>query len=848
MPAEEVTNIFNSFLLLGILILFGSAFIVFVMFFLFRSKSRNQKKFPIAFDRVLFLVSLPKNPSTTKERESNQPQYIKNQIALAESLFSSIGGLKAQRGVKTHFSGRSDHISFEIVAHHAVISFYISVPRVLLNYVQQMVLAQYPEAHLEEVKNYNIFSPFGKTAACYLTFSKEYIFPLKTYIHMENDPLNSIANSLSKIASNESASVQFVLRSAKKEWHSWGFKAAQELQKGTRVDRAVRLTAPGITGPKVIKAFSNPSKNKKRDDISQTRTPQLTPLAQEMIKSLEQKTSKAGVEANIRIVVSSTDEKRAQNHLTNIVESFNQFSNYQYGNSLKIRPGSMKELIHGFIYREFYEKWRVLLNSEEMASLYHLPHSYIETPNINWLLAKRLSAPVEMPASGLMLGENTYQGTKIPIYIKEGDRRRHMYMIGMTGTGKSTLIENLVIQDILLGHGVGVIDPHGSLIENILPAIPKERIEDVVLFDASDTERPFGLNILEADTPEAQDLAIQEMIAIFYKLVTDPSMIGPMFEHNMRNAMLTLMADKEHPGTIVDIPRIFTDPEFQKYKIQKLTDPLVKNFWEKEMKKTSDFHKSEMLGYLISKVGRFIENAMVRNIIGQPKSSFDFRDVMDSKKILLVNLSKGKIGEINSSLLGLILVSKLQMAALGRADLPENKRHDFYLYIDEFQNFITDSISIILAEARKYRLNLIMAHQYLGQLTGGSGVEGKSGNSKTRDAIFGNVGTIVTFRIGVEDAEVLAKQLAPGVNEYDLMNIEKYNAYVRLLIDNHAAKTFNIHCFPPIAGDPRISRAVREISRLKYGRPKNLVEKEIIENLKLGIQASEPKQNIEKSL
>ena len=339
--------------------------------------------------------------------------------------------------------------------------------------------------------------------------------------------------------------------------------------------------------------------------------------------------------------------------------------------------------------------------------------------------------------------------------------------------------------------------------------------------------------MLEFKTEEQKDFAVQEMIAIFYKLFP-PEMIGPMFEHNMRNVMLTLMADREYPGTIADIPRMFTDKSYQQYKIAKLADPVVRAFWEKEMAQTTDFHKSEMLGYLISKVGRFVENEMIRNIIGQPKSGFDFREVMDKKKILLINLSKGKTGEVNSSLLGLIIVSKLQMASMTRAELPEKDRNDFYLYIDEFQNFITDSIATILSEARKYRLDLILAHQYLGQL------KDEKGQQKVLDAVLGNVGSMVVFRVGVEDAEIIAKELAPVFNEYDVVNIEKYRAYVKLLIDNTAAPAFDMEMLPPSAGNLELARSIKELSRLKFTRPRAVVEAEILERTKLGAPTSHP--------
>lgn len=385
----------------------------------------------------------------------------------------------------------------------------------------------------------------------------------------------------------------------------------------------------------------------------------------------------------------------------------------------------------------------------------------------------------------------------------------------------------MIRQDIANGDGVCVIDPHGSLVDEVLEYIPKERIEDVILFDPSDVERPIGLNMLEANTPEERDLVVQEMILIFYKLVTDPAMIGPMFEHNMRNAMLTLMADTEDPGTLVEIPRMFTDTEFQKYKLRSVTDTMVRAFWEKEMAKTTDYHKSEMLGYLISKVGRFVENEMVRNIIGQRRSGFNFQNVLEQKKILLVNLSKGKIGEMPSYLLGLIMVSKLQIAAFRRASQTNKEHPDFYLYIDEFQNFITDSISTILSEARKYRLNLTVAHQYIGQLVNGQ-------DTKIKDAIFGNVGTIIAFRVGVEDAELIAKQFAPVFNDNDVMNIDKFNAYVRLLINNTASRAFNMAAYPPIKTSTNYIQTIKEISRLKYGVRRANINAEILDRSKLG--------------
>lgn len=784
--------------------------------------------------KVLFLVTVPrKKQKQEQEAQTNATQKLQEDLALAEGFFSSLGGLRAERGIKAFFTGRRDHFSCEIVAVKGEIYFYIATPKKFKSFVEQQVHAQYPDARIDEVLDYNIFRPQSNIKAASLIFSRSFMFPIKTYKKAEVDLMNAITNSLSKLEEHDGAAVQFIVRSAKKSWHRKGKEVASKMQQGKKLEDALREVDANIFFKflggiiKTARSFK-PKDEKEPLGKSKENNHQLSPMENEIVKGLEEKTSKAGMDVNIRLVVSSKDETRAEMYLENIKNAFAQYNVYEYGNGFKEKKIRNKnKFIHNFIYRSFDGKRRMVLNTEEMASLFHFPIQSTETPNIAWLKAKAAASPVDMPREGIMLGENSYRGVKTTVRIAKGDRRRHMYIIGVTGSGKSVLMSEMAKQDIKNGEGICIVDPHGSLVEAVLECIPPERAEDVIIFDPSDVERPVGLNMLEARTPEEADFAVQEMIAIFYKLVTDPNMIGPMFEHNMRNAMLTLMSDKEYPGTICEIPRIFTDPEFQKYKVKKVTDPMVKAFWEKEMAKTSDFHKSEMLGYLISKVGRFVENEMVRNIIGQPKSGFSFRDVMDQKKILLVNLSKGKVGEVNSDLLGLIVVAKLQMAALSRANVPENERNDFYLYIDEFQNYVTDSIATILAEARKYRLNLIMAHQYISQLV-------KNNDTKVRDAVFGNAGTMACFRIGAEDSEFMAKQYEPVFSQSDLININKYHAYMRLLIDNTVARPFDMASIPPSAPlDASIGVKIKKLSRLKYGRDKKLVTAEILERSQL---------------
>jgi len=825
-------------LIFGLVVLFIAGLIYFLRRYL-----HGEKRIPSAFHMVRLLVTLPKESVEQEQKEERTAEgTLEEKLANAEAFMNSLGGMRAQRGMGAFWTGRHDHFAFEIVAHERLISFYVVTPLYMREFMEQQIHAQYPAAQIEEVEDYNIFSPKSFVIGTTLAFKKPYIFPIRTYIKLKVDPLGSITNVLSRMEETDGATIQFVVRSAKASWHNWGAKVARDMQQGKTLREA--MGRRGVLGfiAELYRTFF--PKKKKTQDLQED-IYRLSPMDEEIIKGLEEKTSKAGLDLNIRIIVSAKTKEKANLYLKNVVDSFTQFTFYEYGNGFSRKdPLSKDKLIHDFIYRNFQERRKMVVNTEEMASLFHFPLPETETPNIKWLMARQSPAPVNIPREGLILGKNVYRGSETLIRIKDDDRRRHIYIIGMTGCGKSVLMGEMAKQDIRDGKGVCVVDPHGNLVEDILESVPPERMEDVVYFNPADIERPIGLNMLEAETPEQADFACQEMIAIFYKLVTDPAMIGPMFEHNMRNAMLTLMADKQYPGTITEIPRIFTDPAFQKYKLTKVTDPMVRAFWEKEMAKTSDFHKSEMLGYLISKVGRFVENEMMRNIIGQPKSGFSFRNIMDNSKILLINLSKGKVGEVNSNLLGLIIVSKLQMAALARADLPEAQRKDFYLYIDEFQNFITDSISTILAEARKYKLNLIMAHQYIGQLVSGVSVEGKGGDTRIKDAVFGNAGTMICFRIGVDDAEIMAKQYTPIFNEYDLINIDRFKAYVRLLIDNTASKPFNMACFPPTRGNPEIAQRLKQLSSLKYGREHRIVEAEILERSRLGEPSASQGPNV----
>jgi len=824
-------------------IVLGALIILFfvIVFYLLIGGRRKKSKVPKAFETTLFLIRVPKELGKGEKEEKQEEKEL---ISVAEQIFAGLRELGKVK--KAGLWREKDSVSFEIVAFQNETRFYVCCPNHLASLVEKQIQSVYPKAELSEAEEYNFYKEDSVVAATNLTLARQNVFPIKTYKYLETDPLSGLTNALSKMGNEEGGGIQIIIRPAPPGWHTKGLSAARKIQQGVKASEAagnknVASKMAKFAGEVVTTAVSGPGKIKKKaPEVAGERQieapPSLTPLQQETVKLLEEKANKAAFLTNIRLVVASRSKERSRILLSNLINAFQQFR-YPELNGFRPDKNSFKKIVvTNFNFRFFNKGKSSILNTEELAGIFHLPTPYTETPEVKWLGAKKSESPASLPQEGTTIGKNIFRGVIREVKVKREDRRRHLYVIGQTGTGKTTLLRNMIVQDLENSEGLCVVDPHGDLVEDLLGLVPPERAEEVVLFDPGDIERPLGLNMLEYNTPEQKDFVVSEMIAIFHKLFP-PEIVGPMFEHNMRNVMLTLMADPENPGTITEIPRMFTDPEYQKAKIAKVTDPVVRDFWDKEMAKTTDFHKSEMLGYLISKVGQFVENTMMRNIIGQPRSAFNLREIMDSGKILLVNLSKGKTGEINSALLGLVIVSKIQMAAMGRAGIPEEARKDFYLYIDEFQNFTTDSITTILSEARKYRLNLTLANQYIAQLP-----------EAIRDAVFGNVGTLLSFRIGPQDAEFVEKQTEPVFLAHDLINLDRFNAYLKLTIDGTPTKAFSMQTLPPEREfDRELARKVRELSRLKYGKDRAEVEAKIMEQLKPEIREENSKFQIPNS-
>lgn len=712
-----------------------------------------------------------------------------------EQLISSLYSVK-KGGWKTRLLGQP-LISFELVARQEEIRFYVWTFKRLQDLIEKQIHGAYSDAQILAVEEYNIFNQEGHVAYKALQLKKENFYPLKTFKDLPTDPLAALTSSLAKMTQNEAAVIQILISPADSSWQKGGRSYISDTKKRE----------------------SDPEKAKYSTSAK-------------TLEAVENKIGKPGFETSIRLVVVSDTEEAAKVHLSNLESSLSQFEsdlNGFSGRKIKHKGGFVEDFIYRYHPLFNFGKNRVsILNSEELATLFHFPNKLITTPHINWLHAKTSPAPAEIPTSGMYLGASSYRGINRPVYISESDRQKHMYIIGRTGTGKSEFLKSMIRQDINEGRGLCFIDPHGDAVEDILNFVPAQRAEDVIYFRPSDVARPMGLNLLEANSEDQQHFAATAVINMMYKLF-DPyktGIVGPRFEHGVRNAMLTVMQGMEG-GTFIEVMRVMTNSRFVQELLPKVADPLVRSYWQDQIAQTSDFHKSEVLDYTVSKFGRFVTNKMVRNIIGQSRSSFDFRQIMDQGKILLINLSKGELGEENSSFLGLVLVPRILMAAMSRADMPEDQRREFYLYVDEFQNFATPDFAQILSEARKYRLALTVANQFIGQV-----------DEEVKNAVFGNVGTLISYRVGVNDANYLTHEYTPVFGEDDLLNIERYHVYIKTIVNNEPVPPFSMDLTMNLdeiqkLRNPKIAQVIKEMSRLKYGRDARLVETEIARRAKL---------------
>ncbi len=814
------SSVFSNPYVSGAIWLIGIIAVVIITITLIRRSMHLKVKFQRSNEKVVLRVKVPKEVRREDVEQQKSLQQMQELIGFTETIFQTIGSMRADRGIKEWLTGREDVLTFEMVVNKSLIMFYVTCPVKHRQFIESQIQAQYPHASVEDLGDYNIFSPKGVAIGAYLAFKKPNYFPIKTYEKMESDPMNTITNALSKMSDDDGAAIQFVVKSAYAKWRQEGLRIARAMQQGKKYSD---VSGGGFS--KILKEIGEGIRGSKTSDVPKD-TYRLSPLEEEMVKGLEEKASKAGLDVNIRVITTSNTFEKAKRYLDDILNAFGQYNVFEYGNSFKvITPRDQEQLISFFIHRHYDLRYGIVLNSEELSSLWHLPLPSTETPKIDWLLSRKSVPPSNIPRDGLLLGISSYRGHNYEIRMKQEDRRRHMYIIGKSGGGKSVLMKSLIKQDIEAGRGVCVMDPHGDLARECIEYVPKERAEDVIYLNPADYDRPMALNMLEFDesNPQQKTFAVEEMLKIFDQLYDLKATGGPMFEYYMRNAMLLLMDHPESGSTLVEIPKVLADDQYRAFKLSKCKSQSVKDFWIKEAQKAGgEASLANMVPYIASKLTPFITNDFLRPVISQQKSSFNFREAMDSGKLIFCELNKGKLGDMSSYLVGMIVVGKILMAALARGDMDPSKRRDFYLYIDEFQNFLTDSISAILSEARKYGLNLTIAHQFISQLA-------PKGDTAIRDAIFGNIGSMMSFRVGAEDAEFLEKEFSPVFSKFDMMNTEAFTVNIKLLIDNTASKPFNMMPIMPPPGNKKLAEMIKELSRYKYGRKRELIEAELQE-------------------
>ncbi|MBD3250418.1 MAG: type IV secretion system DNA-binding domain-containing protein [Candidatus Pacebacteria bacterium] len=767
---NQITN--QALVIFGTVLMFLAILAVIAVFaYMFVQWLKHRKREEYALNFVTLLVRLPKD------------NEIK--IDAAEQMFAGLYSL--HKGGFFSFAKKQHVVGFEIVALKEKLAFYVTCSRDVRDLVEKQIHGAYPAAHIKEVDEVNIFNENGQVEFASVRLDQADFYPIKIYNDLPTDGLSLITSAMSKMGEGEGAVLQILLQPVGGRWKKKGNRYMQRQKK----KEADPDQATYSHDPKEMEAISD-------------------------------KVSKPGFKVSVRMVVSSKNQGLAESHLNNMVGSFAQFTS-AYNSFKKARIWIKHLFMIDFIYRymPLFHKGTFILNTAELATIFHFPNKTVETHHIEWLIAKNAPAPNQIAQDGLYIGKSHYRGEVRQVYMRLKDRRRHTYIIGKTGTGKSEFLKQMILQDIEQGRGVAAIDPHGDFVEDILELMPPERAEDVIYFNPIDRERPLGLNIMEAYNDDQKHFVVSSIINLMYKLY-DPhrtGIIGPRFEHAIRNAMLTVMS-KEN-STFIEVVRVLTDENFVKQLLPYIKDPIVKRYWTDQIAQTSDFHKSEVLDYIVSKFGRFVTNKTMRNIIGQPQSAFDFRKAMDEQKIILCNLSKGQMGEEDAKFLGLILVPKILTAAMSRQDAPMEQRPDFFLYVDEFQNFATQDFATILSEARKYRLNLTVANQYIGQI-----------DEDVKNAVFGNVGSIISFRIGVTDANFLQHEFTPTFNETDLTNVEKYHIYMKTIVDNEPVPPFSVSLLKDMdkieaRKNPKLAEMIKQLSRLKYGKDVDVIEAEM---------------------
>ena len=693
---------------------------------------------------------------------------------------------------------------------------YVAVPISKIELFEKQVLSFYSQGKIKEmVDDYNIFSEGGFSSGSFAKLSSEQVFPIRTYDKLDHDPMSTILNAFSKMKKEgEGAAIQLVITPAGDSLVKKYTQILDEVKKGKKLKEAMEIF--GAFDRQFGRAIKSLVFGHKKEEEKEEKK-----IDDKAVEKIGEKIKSTIIEVGLRVVASAETKERTDQILSDMESAFNQF-NEPGSNSLefeKIKDKNMTDFLHEFSFRLPIETENIPLNLKEISTIFHFPVAVSSMSQLKQAKAGEAPAPLNIPTSGILLGYNEFRGVKKEIRITPDDRLRHLYIIGQTGTGKTVILLNMIAQDIANGDGCCLIDPHGTDIQRILGWIPKERFDDVIYFDPAYTARPMGLNMLEAK-PGQKGFVVNELLSMFKQLFAGTGTeMGAAFEQYFRNSALLVMSHPESGNTVLEIARVLIDEDFREMKLSHCTDPIIQQFWRGAKAVTGDAGLANWAPYITSKFDMFLTNDIMRPIMLQEKSVFDFRKIMDEKKILLVNLSKGLLGDINANLLGLIIVSKIQMAALSRADSPDlSKFPNFYLYMDEFQNVTTDSIASILSEARKYHLSLSMAHQFIAQL-----------KDNIKNAVFGNVGTTLTYRVSPEDAEFLEKKYAPTFTARDITKLDNFNSYVNLLAGGVPLKPFSMRSHYDLQpkSNPDLILKMKELSYLKYGRDRDEVEAEI---------------------
>jgi len=801
-------------LFISFIIICVAAYFVFDQY---KKMVREAKNYERGLKMVPIRIHLPPPSDDLETGGRDERDVVDEVLSEAQTMYNIIAST-AMKGFKTRLYGQR-HISFEIVANDGLVRYYAVVPAVLTETIKQAISAAYPAARLEEVEMENIFSQQGKMQGVIggeFELKKDFYYPIATYQESRRDAARALLDALSGVERGDGAAIQIMFRPAPENWTNKSNQKVESIRNG----KSKKGSAAGALD--IMEALWKPptyGMNNSSADF-----PQLTALENEEIQAIEDKTKYPGYEVLTRVITSSSTAAKSQAILQSIVSAFSLFDSPRYNGFKFNMTTDVDELITAYIFRFFPQSTnKNILNSVELSTIFHLPdQNSIPTGKIERQRIRQVDGPTEPMREGLLIGVNEFRGVEKQIRLGINDRRRHTYIIGQTGMGKSKLLENLAYQDIMEGRGFCFIDPHGDSAEELLGMIPQSRMDDVIYFNPSDTENPLGFNIFEIESPEDMDFVISETNSML-KSLFDPGntgVVGPRMENIVRNAALLLMSDPDG-GTFMDIPKVLVDPEFAKQKIKYLRNQRAIDFWTKEWPASQRSNDAgELVSWVVSKWAPF-ESGLINNIIGQKKSAFNIREVMDNNKILLVNLSKGKLGEAAAKLLGMVFVMKFQAAAMSRADIPEDERKDFCLFVDEFQNFATDSFESILSEARKYRLNLILANQFTTQL-----------KDSIKDAIFGNVPNKIVGRVGIDDAEVLQKAFTPTFTAEDLTKTPNYNSITTVLVNGFPSAPFTMKLLPPIGrSNSEIREGLRKYSASKYGRPRAIVEDEIRKRL-----------------